>query len=60
MLTADPAQGKTETRVYCLDEVSRKRFKLYWMLIRPFSGLIRREILQAVKRNAERLRMEAA
>ena len=45
---------ETETRVYCLDEASRRWFRLYWLFIGVFSGLIRREVLQAVKRNAER------
>jgi hypothetical protein len=44
----------TETRVYCMDDSSRRRFRLYWRLIGAFSGLIRKEILQIVKRNAER------
>jgi hypothetical protein len=43
----------TETRVLCLDETSRKRFRLYWVFIRPFSGLIRMEALRAIKRQAE-------
>lgn len=46
---------ETETRVYCLDEISRRRFRLYWLLVGAFSGLIRREVLQAIKRNAEGL-----
>lgn len=25
----------TETRVYCLDDASRRKFRLYWRLIRP-------------------------
>jgi hypothetical protein len=45
---------ETETRVLCLDEGSRRRFRLYWLLVGTFSGLIRKEILQAVKRSAER------
>lgn len=48
---------ETETRVLCLDDVSRGRFRLYWLLIGKFSGLIRREILRAVKRNAESSQM---
>ncbi|MEP6920754.1 MAG: hypothetical protein ABI967_06490 [bacterium] len=44
----------TETRVLCLDEVSRKRFKLYWLFVGSFSGLLRRDILKTIKRNAER------
>lgn len=43
----------TETRVLCLDAASRRRFRLYWLLIRPFSGLIRRIILGQIKRRAE-------
>jgi len=43
----------TETRVVCLDSASRRMFRFYWLLIKPFSGLIRREALRAVKRAAE-------
>ena len=43
----------TETRVRCLDDSSRRRFRLYWLFVRPFSGLIRKEMLRAIKRNAE-------
>lgn len=45
----------TETRVLCLDAVSRRRFRFYWFFIRPFSGLVRMEILRALKRNAEKV-----
>lgn len=44
---------KTETRIQCLDEASRKSFRFYWNFIQPFSGLIRNEILKIVKRKAE-------
>jgi hypothetical protein len=40
---------RTETRVLCADVATRRRFSAYWMLIRPFSGLIRREMLAAVR-----------
>lgn len=43
-------QLSTETRVYCMDERSREKFKKYWMVIGPFSGLIRKEILRTIKR----------
>ncbi len=43
----------TETRVYCLDTASRHDFRLYWLLIGPFSGLIRKEWLRLIKRRAE-------
>ncbi|MEK6304040.1 MAG: hypothetical protein AABO41_25335 [Acidobacteriota bacterium] len=43
----------TETRVLCLDNLSRRRFRLYWTLVAPFSGLIRMEALRSIKRAAE-------
>lgn len=47
---------RTETRVLCADAASRSRFRAYWTLIRPFSGLIRREMLAAVRVHAEATR----
>jgi hypothetical protein len=44
---------KTETRIYCKNEKARKKFKRYWFFIRPFSGLIRIEMLKSIKRKAE-------
>ena len=44
---------RTETRVLCADATTRRRFLAYWMLIRPFSGLIRQEMLAAVRSTAE-------
>ena len=44
---------RTETRVLCTDVAARRRFRAYWMLIRPFSGLIRQEMLAAVRSAAE-------
>lgn len=43
----------TETRIKCLDDDSRRSFGFYWMFIQPFSGLIRMEMLKAIKRHAE-------
>ncbi|MDL1876095.1 hypothetical protein FBQ85_13125 [Cytophagia bacterium CHB2] len=40
----------TNTRVLCLDEASRRRFRMYWLFIRPFSGAIRLAALRAIKR----------
>ena len=45
----------TETRIFCTTEVVRKKFARYWFLIKPFSGLIRKEMLRIIKRNAENL-----
>jgi len=42
----------TETQVRATDAVSRRRVARYWWLIRPFSGLVRREALLAIGRAA--------
>lgn len=42
----------TETRVQCLDERARRSFRRYWTVVGPFSGLIRRLMLRAVRREA--------
>jgi hypothetical protein len=44
---------RTETRVEATDPATRRRFALYWLLIRAGSGLIRREMLRTVGRRAE-------
>lgn len=44
----------TETRIAATDAAARRRFGLYWLLIRPGSGLIRREWLGALDRRALR------
>lgn len=44
----------TETRIGCTDEVSRRRFLLYWAVIGPASGAIRKRALATIKRDAER------
>ena len=43
----------TETRVTCGDAASRLKLRLYWFVIRPFSGLIRVMMLRAVRHAAE-------
>lgn len=42
----------TETRVLLTDEASRRAFRRYWLVIRPFSGLIRRLWLRGIDRRA--------
>jgi hypothetical protein len=44
----------TETRVAVEDRAARRRFAFYWVVIRIGSGLIRRDLLHAVRRRAER------
>ena len=42
----------TETRVVCGDAGSRRRFRAYWLVVRPFSGLIRMLMLRAIRKSA--------
>ena len=49
---AERTRLSTETRVLCGDAAARRRFKLYWTLIGPFSGLIRREMLRGIAKSA--------
>jgi len=42
----------TETRVRCLGAASRRSFRLYWLVIRPFSGLLRRAMLSGIRARA--------
>jgi hypothetical protein len=61
MVSAEPGTTRlvTETRVQCLDTASRRRLRLYWLLVRPFSGLFRHAMLGAVAREATRRRRRA-
>ena len=43
----------TETRVHAADSAARRRFRLYWLVVGPFSALIRRRWLAAARRTAE-------
>ncbi len=43
----------TETRVIAYGGRAKARFEEYWGLIGPFSGLIRKEMLKKIKREAE-------
>jgi hypothetical protein len=44
----------TETRVRATDERARRAFRRYWLLIGPFSALIRKRWLAAVMASAKR------
>jgi hypothetical protein len=44
----------TTTRCTATDAVARRRFARYWRVIRPFSGLVRRDMLHALAVAAER------
>ena len=50
----DTTRLSTETRVQPIDATAARAFRPYWWAIRGRSGLIRRDVLHAVRRHAER------
>ena len=55
-VTPEPRRGSvlsTETRVRIDDPAARRRFRLYWLVVRPGSGLIRHLMLRAIRNQAE-------
>ena len=49
----DRVRVDTETRVFCTDKTMLKKFRICWLIIRPWSGLIRMRLLASIKRDAE-------
>jgi hypothetical protein len=45
----------TETRIFCSTAETKRKFKAYWTIIQPFSSWIRREILRAIRKQAENI-----
>lgn len=43
----------TKTRIWCVTPLSKITFGLYWRIIKPFSGVIRKRMLQIIKDDAE-------
>ena len=50
---SDMTRLSTETRIHATDPSARRAFRRYWFVIRPGSGIIRRDWLRAIKRRAE-------
>jgi hypothetical protein len=48
--SSDGASLATETRVLLTDAASLRRFRMYWLVVRPWSGAIRRSWLLAARR----------
>jgi hypothetical protein len=40
----------TETRIWCGSTEMRSKFRLYWFFVKPFSQLVRRSILNEIKK----------
>ncbi len=51
--TGEGSVVETETRIFATDRAARRRFRLYWLLVGPGSGLIRRMWLRSIRRRAE-------
>jgi hypothetical protein len=51
--TGNKTRLTTETRIVAFGTGAKRKFGFYWLIIRGGSGLIRRTILSAIKRNAE-------
>jgi hypothetical protein len=49
----DSSRLSTETRVQTFGRAATVKFRLYWLVVEPFSGLIRKAMLREVKRIAE-------
>ena len=50
----------TETRIKCFGRAALWKFRIYWSLVGPFSGLSRKAILKQVKAEAESILTEAS
>jgi hypothetical protein len=50
----DSCRVTTTTRVLATDRAALRKFRPYWLIVRPGSGAIRRGWLRAIKRRAER------
>jgi hypothetical protein len=54
--SGDGSRLITETQVEAIDESARRRFRVYWLVVGPFSALIRRRWLAQIAKAAERER----
>ena len=50
---------RTETRIFVPDPQARRKFRAYWLLIKPGSAFLRLMWLLAIKRRAERSGLQA-
>ena len=47
----------TETRVLCIAKITKFTFRFYWSIIKPFSGLIRKKMLEIIKDDSESMKL---
>ena len=46
----------TETRIYCPTKKTKLKFSVYWFFVKPFSGLIRRELLRMIEKKVSKIK----
>ncbi|HZR29600.1 MAG TPA: hypothetical protein VFA71_12555 [Terriglobales bacterium] len=51
--SAGETRLSTETRIQTFGSSARRRFQLYWSIVGPFSGWIRKEMLRLIRTRAE-------
>jgi hypothetical protein len=49
---SDGARLTTETRVAAVDDAARRSFRVYWLVVGPFSAVIRKRWLAAIAKRA--------
>ena len=59
-VTYDGSTLATETRVATTDGRSRRLFRAYWLVVGPFSGVVRDAWLRAIARRVGRLTFDAS
>ena len=52
-LTPTRTRVGTETRILCMSPMTKAVFGLYWLIIKPFSGVIRKKMLRIIKQDVE-------
>jgi len=58
-LVKDETKVSTETRVLCVAPITKFTFGLYWFIIKPFSGLIRKKMLKIIKDDSEATKLNS-
>ena len=59
-LEKDKTKVSTETRIFCVVPITKFTFGLYWSIIKPFSGLIRKKMLKIIKEDSESKKLNTA
>lgn len=56
-LEENKTKVSTETRILCVVPITKLTFGLYWTMVKPFSGLIRKEMLNIIKDGSGALKL---